>query len=93
MHVYKITGVFYPGMEWEDFFPTPDSGPRATIAVEPDRIPPGAEYHVDPAAEDGWFNVAVRELTEQSARVALAAINRCQPEEVTFICTGQCPAL
>ncbi|MBI4434563.1 hypothetical protein HY635_01985 [Candidatus Uhrbacteria bacterium] len=87
MRVYKITGVFYPGMEWEDFFPEEHDGPKATIAVEPDRIPPGAEYHVD-YDEDEWFNVAVRELTEQSARVALAAINHCRPKDVTFVCTG-----
>lgn len=92
MHTYKITGVFYRGMEWEDFFPTLDGGPKATIAVEPSRIPLGAEHHIRRAA-DGWFDIAVRELTEQSARVALAAINHCQPDAVTFICTGQCLAL
>ena len=92
MHTYRITGVFYPGMEWEDFFPTREGGPKATIAVEPGRIPPGTEHHVHRAA-DGWFDIAVRELTEQSARVALAAINNCPPDAVTFICTGQCPAL
>ncbi|MBI4449682.1 hypothetical protein HY634_01365 [Candidatus Uhrbacteria bacterium] len=79
-------------MEWEDFFPEEHDGPKATIAVEPNRIPLGAEYYVNRAA-DGWFNIAVRELTEQSARVALAAINDCRPDDVTFICTGQCPAL
>lgn len=92
MHTYEITGVFYRGMAWEDFFPTWDGGPKATIAVEPSRIPPGAEYHIN-AAGDGWFDIAVRELTEQSARVVLAAINNCRPDEVTFICDGQCLAL
>lgn len=92
MRTYWISGAFYPGMEWEDFLPEQGDGSKATIAVQPDAVLPGAVINISDG-EDGWFDVAVRELTEETARFALSVINHCEPEDVTITCRGTCLAV
>lgn len=92
MHTYWISGVFYPGMEWEDFLPEQGDGPKAAIAVRPDAILPCAAINIA-ADDDGWYNVAVRELNEETARFALSVINDCEPEDIAITCRGTCLAV
>lgn len=92
MRTYWISGVFYPGLEWEDFLPEQGDGPRVAMTVEPAAVLPDAVMSITHAG-DRWFDVAVRELTEETARFALSVINHCEPKDVTITCRGTCPAV
>jgi len=95
MIAYRITGTFYPGVPWEDFFSP--NGPSVTMVVkgEPNatEIPDGKNFVWNGPNDDGWFDATVVELTEETAKGVLAEINKVTPEEINIEQQGVCNSI
>ena len=92
---YSITGTLYPGVPWEDFS-SPD-GPYVTMIVfgQPDAhdIPEGQSFDIKKDDDDGWYDVTVRELTEETAKTVLAEINKVNSADIKIIQRGVCASI
>lgn len=95
MIAYRITGTFYPGVPWEDCFSP--NGPSVTIVTkcEPnaDEIPDGKTFIFNGPDDDGWYDATVTELTEETAKVVLAEINKVSPADISIEQQGVCAAI
>ena len=100
--IYVISGMFFAGITWEDFFPKKGHvGVKATIwldaelaAVDNRVLPNGAVFSFDLCAEDCCFDVYVSLMDEETCRCVLAILNNRTPlNDVVIEQRGICIAV
>jgi hypothetical protein len=83
--VYFITGKFYEGMTWEDFYPhDSEKYPNFYIASDFDELDRKGidENGVD---EDGCINIEVKKLTKEIAILSIAKRLGVLPDMIELI--------
>ena len=100
---YRITGRFYEGMTWEDFFAIDKCGPPVTIETNDHEPFDGREVQEDVPVgqfcliryndQEEWFDVVVHCLDRDSARQVLSIINNCEPDEIEIVEEDWCLAV
>jgi len=83
--VYSVLGLNFEGLDFVDFCPQNPDCSEVTILSLPHMVPAGQECLIRPSDEPGHCNIFVRILSLDTAKAALAELNKVSAEQIRII--------